>query len=426
MERKERILLIGLIIAILVGPTIAYQFGRNSLLPALEDIENQRKKLEQELLRTQEEKKALEQRIQLLEQQKKELEAIKQELAGAKEEVELLQQKLQEVQDEKQKLAEELIQKQQQIETLKQKWKGAELAIFLPLPREVNQSAYFQHVEKTTLSFDVEPSGIQSLIDESEKSGNNKYIVAYWNETHKEVTVSIEFIVYRKVNTNILTSTPPHPYPIPEDLISDNVKPYLEPSFASELNDPNITALAKELSEGLDDESKVVERTIFWVYQNIEPTPDSKIREEYYDTIVKKYGFFIWTAVEVLKHRKAACSGFASLTMALLRAQGIPVRSVVGAIVNFDPSAPPREISGVSQIHMWIQVYYPKIGWVNYDPTFGEVHLPNRIEFLVGHRYGSAVYDPTFTNVTINWYMLGLGNNRVKIRYTVIANSKKP
>lgn len=65
-------------------------------------------------------------------------------------------------------------------------------------------------------------------------------------------------------------------------------------------------------------------------------------------------------AEQVLKEKKAFCSGFASLMVALCRIKGIPARIVAGNLVTNDNDSK----------HNWVEVYYSEYGWVMYDPTF--------------------------------------------------------
>ncbi len=66
---------------------------------------------------------------------------------------------------------------------------------------------------------------------------------------------------------------------------------------------------------------------------------------------------------EVLSDRKGVCDEFAILEAAILRAQGYPVKYVVGyanTSVEWGP-------------HAWLEVYVPNQGWIPVDPTYNEV-----------------------------------------------------
>ena len=65
-------------------------------------------------------------------------------------------------------------------------------------------------------------------------------------------------------------------------------------------------------------------------------------------------------AKEALRQRRGKCAEYAAVMTALLRANGIPARVVLGNIA--------RE---TNQRHGWVEVYYDEYGWVAYDPTVG-------------------------------------------------------
>lgn len=71
----------------------------------------------------------------------------------------------------------------------------------------------------------------------------------------------------------------------------------------------------------------------------------------------------------VLDRRSAYCTGFAALTVALLRAVGISAREVSGYVVGATPS-------GLSGYHRWVEIYYPDRGWVFSDPLSTHNYVP--------------------------------------------------
>jgi transglutaminase-like putative cysteine protease len=91
-----------------------------------------------------------------------------------------------------------------------------------------------------------------------------------------------------------------------------------------------------------------------------------------------------------------------------LRAQGIPARYVFGIIA--DPESPTPEESSAG--HAWIQVWYPKVGWVNYDPTSAMIHLPNHIEFTANTDQTSGPGLCSADHFAEQWYSVGLGNTK--------------
>jgi hypothetical protein len=73
----------------------------------------------------------------------------------------------------------------------------------------------------------------------------------------------------------------------------------------------------------------------------------------------------------LFERRRGFCEHIASAMAVLLRARGIPTRIVTG----FGPGER-NPFSGHydvrdSDAHAWVEVLYPGVGWVPYDPTFG-------------------------------------------------------
>jgi len=91
-------------------------------------------------------------------------------------------------------------------------------------------------------------------------------------------------------------------------------------------------------------------------------------------------------AKTALETKKGDCSEFSSLMVALLRAQGIPARKVLGfGVVSGDIATPqplfdPKMGSawnyskkdGNLPGHAWVQYYVPRYGWISSDPTWGQ------------------------------------------------------
>ena len=70
------------------------------------------------------------------------------------------------------------------------------------------------------------------------------------------------------------------------------------------------------------------------------------------------------------------CEQIASAMAVMLRTQGIPTRLVTGfGPGTWDPLTGYYEVKQ-SDAHAWLEVYYPGIGWVPYDPTFGVPEAP--------------------------------------------------
>ncbi|MBD3352210.1 MAG: hypothetical protein GF364_12045 [Candidatus Lokiarchaeota archaeon] len=82
-----------------------------------------------------------------------------------------------------------------------------------------------------------------------------------------------------------------------------------------------------------------------------------------------------WGAVEALAQGKGDCSDYSNLFVAILRSCGIPAREIFGlAVQDFLDDETPRKIAEpeTGWGHAWTEVYVPDVGWIIFDPTWGD------------------------------------------------------
>jgi hypothetical protein len=85
-------------------------------------------------------------------------------------------------------------------------------------------------------------------------------------------------------------------------------------------------------------------------------------------------------------YKQAYCVYYATEEVLMLRTLGIPARMAVGfaqgsvATVDVGPGQQPRVIQGTyvvlrNNAHAWPEVYFPEIGWVEFEPTASQAPL---------------------------------------------------
>lgn len=74
--------------------------------------------------------------------------------------------------------------------------------------------------------------------------------------------------------------------------------------------------------------------------------------------------------LDVLHHRHGVCQDFAHLQIACLRSLGLAARYVSGYLLTKPPPGRPRLV-GCDSSHAWLSVYFPDVGWIDFDPTNG-------------------------------------------------------
>jgi len=62
------------------------------------------------------------------------------------------------------------------------------------------------------------------------------------------------------------------------------------------------------------------------------------------------------------------CTYYATTMVVMLRSQGVPARFVVGYTPGQQVDDDRYVVRGLDS-HAWVQVYFPDVGWVNFDPT---------------------------------------------------------
>ncbi len=112
------------------------------------------------------------------------------------------------------------------------------------------------------------------------------------------------------------------------------------------------------------------------------------LMQKIYSSIEFKPGFTtVNTPVEsVLKLRKGVCQDFAHLMIACLRNMGLPARYVSGYIETLPPAGK-EKLVGSDASHAWVAVYFPDIGWVEFDPTNNLLPSYKHITVAFGRDY---------------------------------------
>ncbi len=84
------------------------------------------------------------------------------------------------------------------------------------------------------------------------------------------------------------------------------------------------------------------------------------------------------TSNEVLRLRFGVCQDYAHIMIAICRSAGIPARYVQGYLV------------GEGETHAWVEVYYPGLGWVEYDPTYNTIVGARHVKIACGRDYSDT------------------------------------
>jgi transglutaminase-like putative cysteine protease len=208
-------------------------------------------------------------------------------------------------------------------------------------------------------SIEITPDSYQLITDEL----GNRYAEFDLVEIPPGTTIPVE-IRYRVAVNELVYDLDPCEGELP-DLFN-------QAELHIESNNPQIIELAQQLSEGRTSTCEQVRAFYDYIGNNL----------------VYSYNGANWGAQAALGHMGADCTEYASLMIALSRAEGIPARYLEGLWMG---DARAKEAARTE--HAWLDVYLPGIGWTPMDPTLGRSSLSRDEHF--------ARYTPDHIVVTV-------------------------
>jgi transglutaminase-like putative cysteine protease len=212
----------------------------------------------------------------------------------------------------------------------------------------VSSYHFSQQIFKQNIEYSENPDKITRKKDEF----GVRYERAEWTNPPSEITVK------RTVECKNIVSYSPFitqsRYPLDTTSLSSNIKKYLDPEFSVQCDDPEIIQKAEEIVERAESEMDAIVRILNWVRYNVQYTcsKDLKVCE----------GVLFSDAKRTLKHRKGNCVNFANLSIALLRAAGIPAKQSGGYVADSEYES--------AACHAWIAVYIPEEGFVEFESSY--------------------------------------------------------
>jgi len=232
------------------------------------------------------------------------------------------------------------------------------LIISTVVPATFQSPTYNQEIENLNISFAPEPTKREDKID---KRGN-KVIVVTWANPAGTITATVALTAKNYVLFNPLATS----MPFPLGSVDPAARDYLLSTAQAPGDDPRIRAKAKELTAGVKTEFDAVQRILAWV-----------IDHTTYVLTPPQYD-----AMYTFETGKGNCQNYSHLAAALMRAVGIPVRIVNGITLKrtYDAKTEYGKLTfGMAQgRHSWIDVYFPDLGWVPFDPQQSQMFTSNR------------------------------------------------
>ena len=222
-----------------------------------------------------------------------------------------------------------------------------------------------QEVKDYSLAYNPKPSSVEAETD----SFGNKFTKVTWLNINRNAEINGKFAVAMNISLKELVSAAL--FPLKE--IDQKEKRFLSVTPLVQADNPRIKELANNLSKGAKTEESAVIQILNWVVDNVK-----------YTTNPPQYD-----AIYTLDTGTGNCQNFSHLSIALLRAVGIPARIVGGITLSKSWKVPLKNGTLVQSIgqggHAWLEVYYQDIGWVPYDAQQSHLFVsPRHIKQTIG------------------------------------------
>ncbi len=226
------------------------------------------------------------------------------------------------------------------------------------VPASYQSPTYNQKIVEVNFDYSPRPDNREEFVD---KRGN-KVIKVSWQKPSGTITTAVSLITENKTILQQLKTSAAFP---PQNIPAD-VQPYLNATDQVPMNHPNIAAKAREISVGAKTEFDAVQRILSWVIDHMN-----------YVLVPPEYG-----ALYSFQTGKGNCQNYSHLSAALMRAMGIPARIVNGITLEQPYTIKMGNRSMTLKMaegrHSWIEVYFPDLGWVPFDPQQTQLFVSNR------------------------------------------------
>jgi len=216
------------------------------------------------------------------------------------------------------------------------------------LPATFATKTVSQKVDGLDIALSPEPT---SSTVETDRFGN-KFQRVSWNNVTQDIRVNLNYTA--NLHTQLTDMASKTGFPLGNLASKESL--YLQHTEMVQGNS-EIKALARQLTSGAKSEYEAVSAIINWVTDNIKYT----FNPPQYD------------AAYTLSTKSGNCQNFAHLSIALLRSAGIPARIVGGITLKESWKVPIDAKNSIVQSmgqggHAWLEVYFPDLGWLPYDP----------------------------------------------------------
>lgn len=217
------------------------------------------------------------------------------------------------------------------------------------LPADFNSKSVSQTVDTLSTRFDPQPA---SSAVEQDKFGN-RFQKVVWNNIANNIRVNLNYTA--NVHSELSAMESRTPFPIGK--VSGGEAVYLKSTEMVQSDSQEIKELARQLTSSSKNEYEAV----------------TAITNHVADVIKYTFNPPKYDALYTLGTKSGNCQNFAHLNIALLRSVGIPARIVGGITLKDSWKVPIDARNSIVQSmgqggHAWMEIYFPDLGWLPYDP----------------------------------------------------------
>ncbi|HNS72386.1 MAG TPA: transglutaminase-like domain-containing protein [bacterium] len=232
------------------------------------------------------------------------------------------------------------------------------LVLSYVLPESFSSPTYRQSISAFRLDFSVPPSSQDEKVDER----GNRIVRAIWNKPQSMVQSTLRFKAGNSTELKPLRTNAPFPL----SQIGRGEEVYLKSTEQAPAANEEIASLASRLTAGSKTEYDAVKRILTYVVDNLRYV----LAPPSYDALYS------------LRTGKGNCQNYSHLSAALMRAVGIPCRIVNGVTLkepyDVELTNGTLTLRMAQGRHSWIEVWFPDLGWVPFDPQQTALYVSNR------------------------------------------------
>ena len=232
------------------------------------------------------------------------------------------------------------------------------LSVGYVIPKSFSSPSYSQTVKRFNIQFSVPPTTSRKKLD----IRGNEVMQVEWALPKNPIRATTKMLVINQTKLKSLVTTAPFPLV----RVPPEAEPYLESTRLAPSDDESIQDKARQLTASAQTEFDAVQQILSWIVDRLQYVQ----RPQSYEAM---YSF---------RTGKGNCQNYSHLAAALMRAAGIPVRIVNGVTLK-----EPYEMKvkgGILSMrmaqgrHSWIEVFFPDLNWVPFDPQQMELFISNR------------------------------------------------